>query len=107
MIISYFCSIIELSHRSKKGRVMLRFNVNPSTMANLRFAYSPLIELTVSYKILKSDWQSAVYYRWFEEAKRATHGLELPYMDELILSKQAMMERRGNKPGSYIPDFIT
>lgn len=86
---------------------MLRFNVNPSTMANLRFAYSPLIELTVSYKILKSDFQSALYYRWQEEAKRAIHGVEYPYMDELILSKQAMMERRGKKNGSYIPDFIT
>jgi DNA-binding HxlR family transcriptional regulator len=85
---------------------MIRFSVNPTTMANLRFAYSPLIELTVSYKILKSDWQSGVYWRWLEEANRATHDICFPIMDELILSKREMAERRG-KAGSYIPDFIT
>ena len=36
---------------------MMRVRVSPDMMANLRFAYSPLQELTISYRVLRGDWQ--------------------------------------------------
>jgi len=70
--------------------------------ANLRFAYSPLLELTTSYRILRSNWASALYWRWVEEAGQAIDDLDLPYMTALICAPS-----QGVKCTGYIPDFIT
>jgi hypothetical protein len=85
---------------------MMRVRVSPDMMANLRFAYSPLQELTISYRVLRGDWQRAIYWRWLEEATQAVADLDLPYMNALITP--------GWSPNSgfivpkhYIPDFLT
>lgn len=82
---------------------MLQIKMQPRAFANLRFAYSPLLELTISYRILRGQWASALYWRWVEEARQAVYELDLPYMDALIVPGTCY----NKKPSGYIPDFIT
>lgn len=82
---------------------MLQIKMQPQAFANLRFAYSPLLELTVSYRILRSNWASALYWRWIEEATQVSYNLEFPYMNALVCGGA----ERGAKCSGYIPDFIT
>jgi hypothetical protein len=84
----------------------MRVNVSPTMMANLRFAYSPLLELTISYRVLRGNWQRAIYWRWLEEATAAIHDLDLPYMDALITGG-ASYGNINTIPKGYIPDFLT
>ena len=86
---------------------MLRLNLQSEALSNLRFAYSPLVELTISYRVLRGDWDQATYWRWLEEAKRATSDMSFPYMDSLI--SPGHMVKNGSKsvPRGYIPDFLT
>lgn len=84
-------------------------NINTDTIMRLRFAYSPLVELTLSYRVLHSDWQHALYRRWKEEAKRAIYDLDLPYMSVLIKSEgKKQKDSNGTlRPMWYVPDFLT
>jgi DNA-binding transcriptional ArsR family regulator len=82
---------------------MLTIKMQAHAFANLRFAYSPLLELTISYRSLQGQWASALYWRWIEEAAQATHDLDLPYMNALITGNSCV----DSKPSGYIPDFIT
>ena len=61
----------------------------------LRFAYSPLIELTISYQHLRKPQGQTALYRWVEEAHENLQNIALPYMDAVIL------------PHKYIADFLT
>lgn len=73
---------------------MISLEVQSQDLANLRFAYSPLVELSMSYK----HWRNGdlgMLRPWGEEAARALHDIELPYMDALILPKH------------YVADFLT
>jgi DNA-binding transcriptional ArsR family regulator len=89
------------------------FYTNSNTMANLRFAYSPLIDLVISFNTLKNNYRKDLYRRWIDEASHAVYGLEFPLMNELILSDREHSERhRANdyyivKIGRYMPDFLT
>jgi hypothetical protein len=82
-------------------------------MSNLRFTYSPLIELTISFSNLKTEFQRQLYGRWMTEASRAIYDVQFPLLNELILSWQEHQNRhRPNKFqigkfGRYIPDFLT
>ncbi len=74
---------------------MITIHFETTDLENIRFAYSPLIELSASYKVLKNPDQYGLHMAWVEETKRAIYGLDLPFMDALILSK------------TYIADFLT
>ena len=82
----------------------MRINVSPTMMANLRFAYSPLLELTISYRVLRGNWQRAIYWRWLEEASAAIYDMDFPYMDALITGGSYAS---NTIPKGYIPDFLT
>lgn len=86
---------------------MLRFNLQNESLANLRFAYSPLLELTISYRVLRGDWLRATYWRWIEEARNAIHDSPLPYMDALISTGHIVEGFKKGVPKGYIPDFLT
>lgn len=70
--------------------------MTPEDFVNLRFAYSPLFELVMSYRTLHHySPQRGLYRRWIDEAEDALYGLELPYLHALTT------------PQYQIPDFLT
>jgi len=76
---------------------MISVNVTPTDIMHMRFAFSPMMEATISFHMLmhRSKPYPAQYMPWIDEAHRAIHDLELPFMRTLI----------GNY--SYIPAFLT
>jgi len=76
---------------------MIAINVTPADITRMRFAFSPMMEAVISFHMLasKNKPYPAQYMPWIDEAQRAIHNLELPYMRTLI----------GNY--SYIPSFLT
>lgn len=79
----------------------IKIHVTPDDLLETRFAYSPLVELSSSYLVLVTPSYHGMYRRWVDEALRALHGIELPYLDALIVPH--MPRPKGN----YIPDFLT
>lgn len=61
----------------------------------LRFGFSPLLELSISYQILQNPTWWGAQRKWAEEALRALYGVTLPMMDAIIPSRH------------YIADFVT
>lgn len=76
--------------------MQVRIHISPDDLTNIRFAYSPLVELTTSYRILHNPALQTPYLSWADEAQRALHDVELPYLHALLGSKC-----------SYMPDFLT
>ncbi len=85
---------------------MITVSVSENDLRQLRFAYSPLVELSLSYGFLRSivegneDYGTvvgAVYLRrrWLEDAIPMMQRLHLPYLDATIL------------PWHYVADFMT
>lgn len=74
---------------------MHTIHLQPGDLENLRFAYSPLLELVISYCALSRDQSAAALGAWKDEASRALYGVELVYLDALIARRH------------YIADFIT
>ncbi len=74
---------------------MLTFHLQPGALTALRFGYSPLLELAMSYRLLLRPDLHASYRGWLDEAQAATHDLMLPYLDAVIL------------PSHYLADFVT
>lgn len=86
---------------------MFRINAQPQAFANLRFAYSPLLELTISYRVLRGNWAGAMYWAWMEEANQAIDDLDFPYMDALVAADLVKTGNSQTKPKGYIVDFLT
>ncbi len=64
-------------------------------MAEIRFAYSPQIEIVSSYVVYSKSVVDGRFRSWIEETREGLQSVDLPYMRDLIL----------NRP--YIPDFLT
>lgn len=74
----------------------INIHLTPHDLTGLRFSYSPLVTMVNSFKLLANPRAYyGLYHRWIDEAQRALHGLEFPFMESMIL------------PHSYIADFIT
>lgn len=74
---------------------MITIELQPGDLENIRFAFSPLIELTASYCVTLRQHKQPAYHAWVEEIQRALHGYEFPYIDAVI------------PPRHYIADFVT
>lgn len=75
---------------------MIAVHLTPTDIIQLRFAFSPILEATISFRLLKKErGYPFQYQQWIEEARRALHDEGLPYMNALI----------GDY--SYVPDFLT
>src|SRR5262245_31885899 len=74
---------------------MIKIHITPDDISELRFAYSPLLELVTSYGSLYKPGHQSAHHRWTDEAMTALQGAEFSHMDALMLAK------------GYIPDFIT
>lgn len=86
---------------------MLRLNLPNEALTSLRFTYSPLVELTTSYRVLRGGWETGIYWRWIEEARQAMSDIEFPYMDNLITPGYLVKGTDKSVPKGYIPDFLT
>ncbi len=76
--------------------MMIRIHLTPTDLAEMRFAYSPLVELVTSHRLFSSPPEKQALYRsWVQEAKQALYDVDLPYLSALC----------GQK--SYTPDFLT
>lgn len=74
----------------------VKIRVSPEDLMNIRFAYSPLVELVTSFCVLHHPKTPIPNLHWIEDARRATDGIEFPYLMDLVGVKK-----------SYIPDFLT
>ena len=75
---------------------MLTVQLTPEDFGNLRFAYSPLLELVNSYRILHHyPAQQGRFHRWIDEAEAVLYGVEMPYLHALSTQNY------------QIPDFLT
>jgi len=75
--------------------VVITIDVTPTDLANIRFGYSPLMELISSYRVLYKPEKQGQYLRWVDEAKQAIHNIDLPYLHAMATIPY------------YIPDFLT
>lgn len=74
---------------------MITIELQPGDLENIRFAFSPLIELTESYCVILRAQKQAPFSAWIEEMQRALYGYEFPYLDAVI------------PPRHYMADFVT
>jgi DNA-binding transcriptional ArsR family regulator len=74
---------------------MITIHLTAEDLVNMRFAYRPLLEIPLSYRVLINPNFQSPYLRWIDEACRALHDLELPYLSALVTNH------------GYIPDFLT
>lgn len=74
---------------------MITIHVTPDDLVNTRFAYRPLLEIPLSYRVLINPEYQSPHRRWVEEANRALYDIELPYLSAVI----PLLD--------YIPDFLT
>lgn len=74
---------------------MITLQLSPGDIEKVRFAYSPLIELSSSFRLLLTPEHHASYQAWVDETQRVFDRIEFPYMSALIL------------PHYYIADFLT
>jgi DNA-binding transcriptional ArsR family regulator len=74
---------------------MISIHLTPDDLVKMRFAYRPLLDICLSYRILTNpDFQSP-YWRWLDEAYPAIYDVDLPYLQATVT------------PKGYIPDFLT
>jgi DNA-binding transcriptional ArsR family regulator len=73
---------------------MTTIHMTSDDLAKMRFAYRPLLEIPLSYRVLNNPAFQSPHRRWVEETRRALHDVELPYMEALI------------SPRGYVPDFL-
>lgn len=75
---------------------MIAINLTPADIMKMRFAFSPVLEASISFHMLvKRHPYPTQYLPWIDEALRALNDVELPYMNALIGAH------------SYVPDFLT
>lgn len=79
---------------------MIHLHLTPDALARTRFTYSPLIEVMMSYRLLRHVEQAQadltpMHRRWVEQTQRALDDVDLPVLDALALAPH------------YVPDFLT
>lgn len=78
-----------------RDEAMISIQLNQQDLAGIRFAYSPLIETSMSIWIRHGSWEKSYFQQWLNETEEAYRSLYLPYTEAAILSKH------------FIADFIT
>jgi DNA-binding transcriptional ArsR family regulator len=73
----------------------ITLHLTPNDLVNMRFAYRPMLEIPLSYRVLRNPEFQATHQRWTQEAYQALHDIQLHYLDALIAAE------------GYIPDFLT
>ena len=73
----------------------VRIHLSPLDLTRTRFAFSPLWETVMGYRVMRDPSHFVVHLPWVCEALEATQGLNLSPLEVLI------------KPKGYMPDFLT
>jgi hypothetical protein len=73
---------------------MTTIRLTPDDLLKLRFAYRPLLEIPLSYRVLINPEFHSPHRRWVEQAYQALYDMDFPYLDALV------------SPRGYIPDFL-
>src|SRR5687768_8194998 len=74
---------------------MISVQFNQRDLTRIRFVVSPLSELSMSYWMQHRPEDHPYHTAWLEEMRRALHGIDLPYMEALVLDR------------CYVADFLT
>lgn len=74
---------------------MITLQLSPGDIERVRFAYSPLIEVVSSFKLLQTPERQLNYEAWIAETRRKFDRIDFPFMTATIL------------PNRYIVDFLT
>src|SRR4051812_26144664 len=74
---------------------MITLQLSPGDIERVRFAFSPLIEIMASFKLLQNPENQPKYQAWIDETRRKFDRVDFPYMNATIL------------PHKYIADFLT
>src|SRR5215217_5278110 len=74
---------------------MIQLHLSPADVENIRFAYSPLIELSASFLVFQDPEPIPAYQAWVDETRRLFRDVDFPYMSATII------------PHSYIVDFLS
>jgi DNA-binding HxlR family transcriptional regulator len=74
---------------------MITINIMPDDLVKMRFAYRPLLEIPLSYRVLINPEFQSPYRPWLEEVRHTLYDADLPYLSALVTGH------------GYIPDFLT
>jgi DNA-binding transcriptional ArsR family regulator len=74
---------------------MITIQMTPDDLIGMRFAYRPLLDICLSYRVLINPEFQSPYHHWLDEVQPALYDVDLPYLQALVT------------PKGYIPDFIT
>jgi DNA-binding transcriptional ArsR family regulator len=74
---------------------MISVTLNRQDLERIRYAYSPLVVLASSFRLLHDPEYQSFQQRWVDEAQMATSGMDMPYLNAVI------------KPRNYMADFVT
>lgn len=74
---------------------MITIHTTADDLVKMRFAYRPMLEIPLSYRVLINPQFQGPYHRWVEDTYRTLHEVELTYLSALVT------------PHGYIPDFLT
>jgi hypothetical protein len=74
---------------------MITIHLTADDLVKMRFAYRPLMEIPLSYRVLINPDFQFPFYRWVDEARGVLHDADLPYLNALVTDH------------GYIPDFLT
>ena len=74
---------------------MVHLHLSALDLTKTRFAYSPLWETVMGYRVMTDPSRFAIHLPWVCEAQHSTMGLDLELLRAVV------------RPHGYIPDFVT
>ncbi len=74
---------------------MITLHLTTDDLLKIRFAYTPLMEITMSFRVLLDPKYQPPFRAWVDDAMRALHDVDLTYLRAVLGYKR------------YVPDFLT
>ncbi len=74
---------------------MVHLHLSTLDLTKTRFAYSPLWETVMGYRVMRDPSRFAIHLPWVCEAQQSTNGLDLRLLRAVV------------QPHGYIPDFVS
>jgi DNA-binding transcriptional ArsR family regulator len=84
---------------------MVQLHFDTDEPIKVRLAFSPLVETTVSFHALTCPFPRPFVNSWLEATRRATHDLEFPFMESVILDRWYMVDFLTPTPPAPLTDF--
>jgi len=83
----------------------VRIFLSSLDLTRTRFAFSPLWETVMGYRVMRDPSHFAVHLPWVCEAREATQGLDLSPLEALVRPKGYLPDFLTPPPSSALPDF--